>query len=177
MKKLWFMALLLAGFSAQAQEIDLQALMQQQMMSADTSEYEAAFKDADVDGNSYLSEKELLIYQQNGMLTEKDETYKVFDANGDGKIEKQEYIAFFKKNAPSNFSLENMEQIFKDMDSNHDGLLSPEELTNYRQKNIEVQNSEIFKLIDTNNDRKISEDEFIGFMIMTKSVLGGMQNF
>ena len=73
--------------------------------------------------------------------------------------------------------MENMEQIFKDMDSNHDGLLSPEELTNYRQKNIEVQNSEIFKLIDTNNDRKISEDEFIGFMIMTKSVLGGMQNF
>lgn len=167
---------LTAGFSAVAQEFDLGSLVQEETLGATSSEYYAAFGELDTDKNGFLSEDELLEFQESGLANEKDETYKVLDVNDNGKVDETEYKAFFKGKAPQNIGGADLSLIFRDMDSDGDGNLSPEELKAYRQKNLNAQNREIFRLIDINNDRKISKDEFAKFMALTKSILGNLQD-
>ena len=163
--------------SANAQDFDLSDIMQGGFSGVSSAEYDEAFDELDSDKNGYLSENELLKFQQNGVGQAEDLTYKVFDADEDGNVSKDEYIAFFKKQPAQNVSETDLTRIFEDMDADKDGNLSPEELKEYRLKHLEAQNREIFKLMDFNQDRKLTKEEFGSFMAFTKSILGNMQGF
>lgn len=163
--------------SANAQDFDLSDIMQGGFSGVSSAEYDEAFDELDRDKNGYLSEEELLKFQQNGLGQAEDLTYKVFDADEDGKVSKDEYIAFFKKQPAQNVSEADLAQIFEDMDADKDGNLSPEELKEYRLQHLEAQNREIFKLMDFNHDRKLTKEEFGSFMAFTKSILGNIQGF
>lgn len=178
MKKSMILAFVLFfNFSATAQEFDLSSLAQERVGELNSAEYDAAFEELDADKNGYLSEQELLKFQEIGLANEKDETYKIFDADNNSKVDEEEYKAFFNNKAPQNVGGADLSLIFRDMDADNDGNLSPEELKNYRQKNLDAQNREIFRLIDVNNDDKITKDEFAKFMALTKSILGNIQDF
>lgn len=163
--------------SANAQDFDLSDIMQGGFSGVSTAEYDEAFDELDSDKNGYLSEEELLKFQQNGLGQAEDLTYKVFDADEDGNVSKDEYIAFFKKQPAQNVSEADLARIFEDMDADKDGNLSPEELKEYRLQHLEAQNREIFKLMDFNHDRKLTKEEFGSFMAFTKSILGNIQDF
>lgn len=158
-----------------AQEFDLNSLAQEGIIGASSNEYVAAFAELDSDKDGFLSEEELLKFQEVGLAQEKDETYKMLDFDGNGKVNEKEYKDFFNIKAPQNIGGADLSLIFNDMDSDNDGNLSPEELKTYRQKNLSVQNREVFRLIDINNDNKISEEEFAKFMNLTKSILGNIK--
>lgn len=163
--------------SASAQDFDLSDIMQGGFSGVSSAEYDEAFDELDSDKNGFLSEEELLKFQQNGLGQAEDLTYKVFDADEDGNVSKDEYIAFFKKQPAQNVSEADLAQIFEDMDADKDGNLSPEELKEYRLQHLEAQNREIFKLMDFNHDRKLTKEEFGSFMAFTKSILGNIQGF
>ena len=163
--------------SANAQDFDLSDIMQGGFSGVSSAEYDEAFDELDSDKNGFLSENELLKFQQNGLGQAEDLTYKVFDADEDGNVSKDEYIAFFKKQPAQNVSEADLARIFEDMDADKDGNLSPEELKEYRLQHLEAQNREIFKLMDFNHDRKLTKEEFGSFMAFTKSILGNMQGF
>ncbi|MBR3501963.1 MAG: EF-hand domain-containing protein [Alphaproteobacteria bacterium] len=165
------------AFSANAQPFDLSAVAQEAGIENPSAEAVEEFSELDADNNGFLSEDELLKFQQTGLASEKDETYKVFDADNNGKVNKEEYKEFFKNKAPQNVSAENLDQIFADMDTDNDGNLSAEELKAYRIKNLAVQNREIFKLMDLSQDGKVSPEEYAKFMALTKSILGNIQEF
>ena len=163
--------------SANAQDFDLSDIMQGGFSGVSNAEYDEAFDELDSDKNGFLSENELLKFQQNGLGQAEDLTYKVFDADEDGKVSKDEYLAFFKKQPAQNVSEADLAQIFEDMDADKDGNLSPEELKEYRLQHLEAQNREIFKLMDFNHDRKLTKEEFGSFMAFTKSILGNIKDF
>ena len=117
-----FFAVLICS-SVNAQEFDSNSLAQNGALGTDAADYDAAFDELDINKDGFLSEQELLKFQEVGLSNEKDETYKVLDADGNGRVNEEEYKSFFESKAPQNASGADLSLIFKDMDSNRDGNL------------------------------------------------------
>uniref|UniRef100_A0A914W5Z9 EF-hand domain-containing protein n=1 Tax=Plectus sambesii TaxID=2011161 RepID=A0A914W5Z9_9BILA len=99
-----------------------------------------------------------------------DEEFKRADANGDGKLDKCEYVNINKWAALSN------EEEFKECDKNADGFVSKDEQDAFLKKQEEDNlrwRIELFKSTvteyDTNGDNLLQENEFIELLKMRYS--------
>jgi Ca2+-binding EF-hand superfamily protein len=90
------------------------------------------------------------------------------DADGDGKVTLDEYIAYFDKPASdptvNRFITNGGEALFNAGDSDSDGEIS---LENFKKMNLawqpdEAQAEQTFGKLDTNGDGAISKEEFLG---------------
>lgn len=176
-KILTFCSILLFNMTANAQSIDLQALLQQEIDYGSKTEYTEAFNELDTNNDGILDKNELLKFQQTGLSDNKDKTFELFDTNNDNRISKKEYFSLYKNQSSQNAYTGELEQNFNSMDTDKNGFLSSKELKNYRVKNLDEQNDEIFNMMDLNHNGEISENEFGEFMTFTKSILGNFSGF
>ena len=96
--------------------------------------YKMQFSQADKDGNGYIDENEA---KQSPFFRD---TFKMMDADGDGKVTEKEMLAFFKKiedvqakamvGCTSMTVADQGRGLFDLMDTNHDGRLSVREMRN-----------------------------------------------
>jgi Ca2+-binding EF-hand superfamily protein len=85
--------------------------------------------------------------------------FEVMDADHDGRISHDEYLAVAKKRA---------ERLFRKLDSYHDGFLTSDELQKAREDIMDRQGGvplrgveNRFNTMDANHDGKVSYDEFL----------------
>jgi len=126
----------------------------------------AKFKEADLDGDGFLSKEEVpaLFYPETheGVLeiTTKA-SMKARDANGDGKLTKKE---FFEGDTAAGGPVEiskDDEAEFKNLDKNVDGFIDYEELKAYESGIFHTEQNmlHLFDVADTNKDKHVSADE------------------
>lgn len=140
---------------------------------------DAIFNIIDVDGNGFISRKELIDHLLDAGYTE-DVTKRIFnkmDTNNDGEISKEEFqkgLVLFAalRSAPGlgNFNsefekeiYEDADQLFQSADTNNDGEIDATELKSYLgvkfTKFSKARIDNIFEILDVNKDGKISKEE------------------
>ncbi len=112
------------------------------------------------------------MYQKKMESSSEDTTFELLDTNGDGEIERNEYITFYKSRSNNADNVEQeLEKYFTALDRNQDGKISETELKNYRQSNAGAINSQVFEFMDMDNDGKVSSAEFNAFLSIGEKIL------
>ncbi|XP_076461795.1 neo-calmodulin-like [Babylonia areolata] len=134
--------------------------------------YSKVFLEMDKDGNGWLSVDELTEgCQQLGFHLTDDEAEASFcaiDANNDGKVTLDEFLAIMGHIEDSNPQAKKeakLRRTFRDMDKDGSGFLSEKELTDgLRHNGYNVSRDQVRRLVhelDADSDGKISFEEFI----------------
>ncbi len=123
------------------------------------------FNLADSDGDGYLTLEEITVIQEQSLDKQNSDTYEVLDANKDGIVDKQEYIAFYSKVAAAQSEeTPDLSKNFDTLDTNDDGKLSREELKAFRTSTKDTTNHMVIEVMDTDKDGKVSRKEYNDFV-------------
>lgn len=131
------------------------------------------FKDIDADNDGYITESELLTYQQNGSEEQNKQVFQAIDADNDGIIREEEFTAFYKKTGmDQEWAADNLQSRFAEIDSDGNKEITPEEMTAFRTKSIAPENKALFEAMDANSDGKINSKEFDEFFSLLSQLTG-----
>lgn len=101
--------------------------------------------------------------------TRREQMFAKMDTNGDGKVDKAEFLAAFQQNSASGKAKLTPDQLFAKLDTNGDGSIDKTEFLATHHKHgarmKALQNpADIFSQIDTNGDGTISKSEYEAFL-------------
>jgi Ca2+-binding EF-hand superfamily protein len=141
------------------------------------SDVRAAFKRFDKNGDGALDKAELGAAMKSSGQSysdiEVDAIFSLGDADGDGEITLEEFVALMSPSASeivtrlgkSFRNIEDVKAAFKKIDTDNDGLLSKSEMMNAAGNKFDKEEVDaIFQLGDVNGDGQIDMGEFIGIM-------------
>merc|ERR1712154_213204 len=156
---------IMASSSAQLEKIDL---TEQQK-----NEYKQAFELFDLNKNGKITHKELKkIMQglgQNPTEVEIDELVKEIDADGDGTIDFDEFLAMLTRKANTNQMEDDIEKAFKVFDKGNRGKIGPNELREIMlglgEDLTDEQLQIMIKEIDSDGDGYVTFEDFKNVML------------
>ncbi len=99
----------------------------------------------------------------------REQMFAKMDTNGDGKIDKSEFLAALQQNSASGNAKLTPDQLFAKLDTNGDGTIDKTEFMAAHHKHggkmrSQASASDLFSQIDSNGDGSISKSEFEAFL-------------
>ncbi|WOL15687.1 calmodulin-7-like isoform X1 [Canna indica] len=137
------------------------------------AEYEDAFKLFDKDGNGHITTMELgnvmKVLGQEPTESELRAMIKEVDIDGNGTIDKKEFLNLMGNRCKESTSEEELKDAFKVFDKDQNGFISADELRHVMKNLGELltddEVNEMIKEADTDHDGQINYQEFVKVMI------------
>lgn len=151
------LALILFAGSAQAANLDMVG----------------EFKNIDLNGDGYVTEDELLTYQQNSIQEQNEQIFQAIDSDENGIITENDFISFYKNSGmDKQWAEENLQDRFAQIDRDGNKEITPEEMSAFRESSMSEDNKDLFSAMDADSDGKVTPKEFEQFFALISQLTG-----